>query len=202
MKKFEVNVDKALELGIMLESYCVALTIHHNPELDVLLKYAKNVSGKESINKTLNDLVARGYLTNTYHDKTKYMQGYIHLTEKFKKDILEPYVKPLEDWFDSWHALWPPKQKNLNGDYIKGDKSAAKTRLAKLMENNPKFTKGAIIAATKQFLVEQANKGFAYCPQAHYFVMKDGVSRLASGCEALLSNEKPLDDSTYEEDRL
>lgn len=79
-------------------------------------------------------------------------------------------------------ALWPEGTRNANGDYLRTNAADIEKKL-KAFVKKYKFSKETILRGTESYLSRQRAQGFAYCNQAHFFVSKDGISKLASECE-------------------
>lgn len=82
----------------------------------------------------------------------------------------------------SFLLLWPDGVRNLSGELLKNEKKDVKKRMEAFIKKY-KFDKDTILKATENFLSKQRAQGYTYCSQSHYFIMKDGVSKLAAECE-------------------
>lgn len=106
------------------------------------------------------------------------------------KDQLAQYL-PVDVDFDSliteFMALWPDDIRNKNGDPIKGSPIDIKKKM-KTFINKYKFSKETILKGTENYINGQRSQAYLYCNQAHYFISKDGISKLASECELAEKN--------------
>lgn len=106
----------------------------------------------------------------------------------FDTDTVNPVFvantfKPTQlDWIDEWREIFP-KGKKQGSLPLRGDRMAIRKKMTKFMKTYD-FTTEEIINATKQYIREQERDNFNYTKVAHYLIEKDGVSTLASICEA------------------
>lgn len=127
-------------------------------------------SSKEQIYETLQTL---GYLDpiGTFTSKALFL---------FSMDT---------EWIEEWRSLFPRGIKQ-GSHALRGDKEAVMNRMVKFMKTH-NYTKEQVIGATKRYLKEQEKDGFRFTKVAHYLIEKDGISTLASLCEAYI--EGPSD---------
>ncbi len=83
---------------------------------------------------------------------------------------------------DAFVELWPPDARNINGDKLIGHAPDIEKKL-KAFVKKYKFDQDVILRATENYLSRQRAQGYAYCNQAHYFISKDGISKLAGECD-------------------
>ncbi len=183
--KFEVDVDKLIRYKLDFESYCLLYTLYLSENSDILKQYIQ-IIGKDKLTIILHNLVNLKYIINKNNNPSKYVFEAIEITNLFRQHYLPPKVEGVEEWITTWHELWPVGIKNLNGNYIRGDKNGALSKMKAFIKNNPLYTKGVIIAATKKYLSVQRTKGYTYCTQSHYFVIKDSISLLSTFCDEVL----------------
>lgn len=86
------------------------------------------------------------------------------------------------DWVEQWRELFPKGYKQ-GSIPLRGDKPSIEKKFKKFFRTYD-FTQEEIIQATKRYLKEQEESGYAYCKVAQYLIEKDGTSVLASLCEA------------------
>lgn len=86
------------------------------------------------------------------------------------------------DWIDEWRDIFP-KGKKQGSLPLRGDRIAVRKKMTKFLKTYD-FTPTEILEATKQYIREQEKENFSYTKVAHYLIEKDGVSTLASICEA------------------
>jgi len=79
-------------------------------------------------------------------------------------------------------ALWPEGVRNMNGDKIKSNPLDITKKMGQFIKKY-KFDRQTIVSSTERYLARQRAQGYAYCNQAMYFIIKDGISKLASECE-------------------
>jgi len=146
-------------------------------------------------NKQFNDAEALfPELTANFESNIKYLesQGYLKIVGDLPEGIewRKKYLDLLptesnqstsvEEWINDWRELWPSGVKS-GGYYIKSNKEDLLNKMNKFVKKY-KFTKEQIFEATKNYLTEQKNKGWAYTKLANYFIDKDNISILASYC--------------------
>lgn len=101
----------------------------------------------------------------------------------------------LRSLVDAFVELWPPDARNINGDKLIGHAPDIEKKL-KAFVKKYKFTQDVILRATQNYLSRQRTQGYAYCNQAHYFISKDGISKLAGECD--LAGRNVENTSTWE----
>lgn len=109
-------------------------------------------------------------LTPNYNDVNSFevRQRYIEI---FGKIVDE---SSLNDWLDEWRKLFPIHKK--------GDRNGCFEKMKQFLKKYPKTTKEEILQATNNYL----NKtDFQYIMEAHYFVEKNKLSKLAAEIELL-----------------
>lgn len=79
-----------------------------------------------------------------------------------------------DDFVKRYRSLFPPR--------YKGDPKGCKIKLLNFLKTYTEFTKDTVIKATKAY-IEDFGDDYAYLQQAHYFILKNDVSNLASWCE-------------------
>lgn len=79
-------------------------------------------------------------------------------------------------------ALWPEGTRNVNGDKLKSNAIDVGKKMTSFVKKY-KFSKETILRATESYLYRQRAQGYTYCSQAHYFISKENISKLASECE-------------------
>lgn len=84
-------------------------------------------------------------------------------------------------------ALWPEGVRNMNGDKIKSNPIDVTKKMGQFIKKY-KFDRQTIVSSTERYLARQRAQGYTYCNQAMYFILKDGISKLASECE---NNDEP-----------
>lgn len=90
----------------------------------------------------------------------------------------------------NYMEIFPKGAKNKNGDYIKSTYTSVKNKMNDfLIESGEKYTDDDILKATERYIKKQKHQNFAYCQMAHYFINKDGGSRLEIELENYDENE-------------
>lgn len=79
-------------------------------------------------------------------------------------------------------ALFPDNTRNMSGEKLKSHPADIKKKMKDFIKKYG-YEKEVILNATRRYLEKQSRQGYAYCNQAHYFISKDGVSKLAAECE-------------------
>jgi len=193
--KIEVDVSKLIKEKLDFESYCFLYLLHNNKQ-DLIINYSK-------LNKfrteALDNLVKQGYIHNS-EKGDKYKLSKITMSSKFKDLFLtEAQKEGVSAWIDQWYDLFPKGAKS-GGYAIRTDKPGCLKKLEKFVNNNPTYTKGIIIAATKKYIETMKNKNYSYMKLAPYYIEKDGVSMLAGDCEQLLHSVNEPEKKGFQDD--
>ncbi len=80
--------------------------------------------------------------------------------------------------------LWPVGVRNGAGEPVRGNRKDLEKKMIAFL-NKYKYTKDTIMSATRMYLKRQSQDGYRFCNGAHYFVSKEGVSKLANECDVL-----------------
>lgn len=100
--------------------------------------------------------------------------------------------------YDRYMALWPRGVKTRNGTYIRTDAMGAAKKKFERIVKSLTCSEEHLLAATKDYLEEQACKGYTHCVRSDYFIEKDGVSLLKTWCE----NFQPVEDTEINKDNV
>tara|TARA_R110000787_G_scaffold70320_1_gene156386 strand:+ start:5001 stop:5492 length:492 start_codon:yes stop_codon:yes gene_type:complete len=84
---------------------------------------------------------------------------------------------------DDFRTLFP-KGIMSGGYYVAGDKVSCKRKLKKFFQDYD-YTPDIVLEATNRYVTTMAKQDFKYMKLSHYFISKDGISTLASECEAV-----------------
>jgi hypothetical protein len=191
LKKCEVDIAKLVELGISVEAYVVLFCKRYNNE-DLLLEYVKKCSKIST--ESLDKLLELDYITTELIDD-KYVFSKIKLTDK--TIALFPDKMEVKEWIDNWYSLWPKGVKSGNF-YVKTDPKECLKKMERFIKEHPQYTKGIILTATKKYLDSIAEKDYAYCKLAPYFIYKDGMSMLEGYCSEVHRNvNKPEENKSW-----
>lgn len=99
-------------------------------------------------------------------------------------DSLPP--ETTQQFVDKFLDLWPKGVKNKAGDYLLSHRNDVKVKLG-LFFKKYKYEEDAVLKATEAYLKIQKHQNFDFCNAAHYFISKNGVSKLAAECENYLN---------------
>lgn len=94
---------------------------------------------------------------------------------------------------EEYLGLFPEGVRNAGGDYVRGNSPDVANKLAKFVKKY-KFPKEVIIGATGNYIKQQAREQYKWCSSAHFFISKNGVSKLATECEAFKGMKEGSDD--------
>jgi hypothetical protein len=160
------------------------LTAYFQPlERKLLLKRLTNIDTFDWDNYELTD-----YADTIYDDcNVNLFDGDIEsLVDGFKQTTAPKGVT--EDEFAKlvldFQAKFPTGIRNKGGESI----SSHPTDIAKKMKTfitKYKYNATTILAATDAYLGRMKRDGYAWCNAAHYFILKNGISKLAAECESL-----------------
>lgn len=120
-----------------------------------------------------------GYIETKIPKSEDYTIRNVSITEKG----LSLFPDDITNWAKEWRDLWP-KGVTSGGYPVRADLPG----IIKKLKNFTKkygYSKEDIFKATRIYLQEKELNGWAYIKLANYFIEKDGMSILASCCEAL-----------------
>lgn len=139
-------------------------------------------------NSEYSMLIDNEYIEIQYTDKT--MFGIPKVTNKFKKDFLKSPHTDVVEWIEKYRDLFP-KGIYSGGYLVRGDRKGCIKKMKTFMNKYPEFAdKDLILKATKNYIDDKQKDNYSYLKLAHYFIDKDGISLLASYCEAIISQSK------------
>lgn len=126
-------------------------------------------------------------ITRVVPDLTQQLR-FIKFSEKATK-ILFSNNKNLTKFVDDYRALFP--------NNYKGDKRGCRLKLVNFFKDYEEFSQENILQATKNYIDNFSGK-YDYLQQAHYFIIKNQVSNLASWCEKLSQDDSDNSGSIVE----
>lgn len=88
----------------------------------------------------------------------------------------------IKEMMDTYRSYFPAN--------YKGNPESCTTKMVQFMKKHRKYTPEIILKATKQYneMINLTNKQ-PFRRQAHYFIIKDGISDLATYCDMVIKNE-------------
>lgn len=181
----EINTEKLKKYGIDFNQYMFCQFIYQQCQPD-LLQY-RSIFGQFVDKDSLDMVRSLGYL-DLKNEDDGYRFSNIFVTDLFIEDFIEKPIpsklitNDLKDWFDDWFDLFPKGVKS-GGYLVKSDKAGCYKKMKSFVKEYPEYNKDIIIRATKDYINYMRMKQFEYMQLAHYFIMKNGVSSLASFCE-------------------
>lgn len=92
---------------------------------------------------------------------------------------VERIPKLVEDFI----AIFPEGKRNAGGEYLRGNSTDVTEKLNKFLKKY-KYPAETILGATSKYVKQQARDDYRWCSAAHFFINKNGVSKLATECEA------------------
>jgi len=185
----EINTEKLRKYGLDFNQFMFCQFIYQQAQPD-LSKY-RSVFGEFADRDSLDMIRSLGYL-DLKKEEDDYRFSNMFVTDLFVEDFIEKPVasklisNKLSDWFDEWFDLFPQGVKS-GGYLIKSDKAGCLKKMEKFVKTYPEFNKDIIIRATKDYINYMRMKQFQYMQLAHYFIMKNDVSTLASCCEDVVN---------------
>jgi len=146
----------------------------------------------------LKQLTHRGYIERE-GEEVIFTEKANKLVEN-NKTTLTAASKGVEEWIDDYRELFP-KSVTSGGYPVRGDRKACIKKMQQFIKENPEYSnKELILNATRSYINRKELENFRYMKLAHYFIMKDKVSSLASECEMILESEINSDkNSSFEE---
>jgi hypothetical protein len=130
---------------------------------------------------------------NIYDSEEEPKEGTVVLTVPQERDKMiqtEEFIEFMKQFL----ALWPDGVRNINGDYLRSNQRDLIKKLRQFLTKY-KYNYDVILKATTTYLKRQGANGYSYCSQAHYFVSKNGESKLATECEAIVKGKQSAEDS-------
>ena len=113
---------------------------------------------------------------------------YIKFSEKSTKIFFDGSGN-IDTFVNYYRALFPP--------HYKGDRRGCRVKLVNFLRDYEEFSKEDVLKATGNY-IDSFNGRYDYLQQAHYFILKNQVSNLASWCERLSEDDSDPDSSTVE----
>jgi len=180
----EINIDLnyTKKLGITPQQYVLAYLINFKDK-DRYIEI-KKLYLEDCLKEDLHNLIIKGYLfggnkENMYDftfDKSK-ING-IFDTQNDTTDSLswEELVSQFRDTF--------PSGTKSGGFYVKSSKRDIEVKLKKFIKDY-KYPYDVILKAVKNYVEQSKENGYQYMKIAHYFILKNGESMLASYCDAV-----------------
>tara|TARA_R110000803_G_scaffold71102_4_gene134180 strand:+ start:19137 stop:19754 length:618 start_codon:yes stop_codon:yes gene_type:complete len=145
-----------------------------------------------TINITLIPLQEKGFIKIMPEGKVQVRQKTINLFKlpitSEEKQITEAVNNSqklsttVDQWISEWRDLFPMKIKT-GGYPVRGTKQGCIKKMKSFIKANPGVTKEMIFKATKRYLEERRQTGYAYMKMADYFINKDGASMLETYIE-------------------
>jgi hypothetical protein len=89
----------------------------------------------------------------------------------------------MEDITDQFLELFPDV-KNAAGERLRSNRIDTRKKLEQFMTKYKIKDKNLILEATERYLRRMKTSGYQYCSCAMYFILKDGISKLATECES------------------
>jgi len=126
-------------------------------------------------------------LTRVLPDLTQQLK-YVKFTPTAQKLFLETSGK-MDTFVEDFRELFPVN--------YKGDNRGCRIKLVNFIKEYDEYSKEDILEATKNY-INSFNGSYNYLQQAHYFVMKNQISNLASWCEKLSQEDGTNTGSTVE----
>ena len=195
-----ISLKKLINQNISADEYIVLylLNISENWKLKQYLEIID-----VDIAEITKSLIERKFLRKI-NDNDSVETGNLEVTNVLKNFLKKKSNdEDVEEWITEWYGLWPSGIKS-GGYYLKTDKKGSLRKMKKFLVFNPEYDKEIIMKATKNYLLEQSIKGYAYTKLAPYFIDKDGLSILAGECEVLENNIELVNNGhqNYGEDEI
>lgn len=92
---------------------------------------------------------------------------------------------------ESFLLLYPEGVRNKNGDYLRSHQKDIVTKMNTFV-NKYKYPTDVILGATARYLTQQSQEQYAWTNAAHFFISKNGVSKLAAECESYKRDPKDV----------
>lgn len=165
-----INLTRLVTLNLSPTEYCYLIC---------LLRKESYIGLLTSVQETnlLKSLEEKRYLKIINADEIVLRQKALNILNE-----ISPHA--VEEWIDEWRELFPSGVKTA-GRPVRGDKKGCLKKMIKFCKDNPEYTKENIIEATKIYVFDKRRNNYAKMTCADYFIMKDGISLLASLLEDL-----------------
>ena len=189
MNKKEVRVDFSIlsNLGLSPNQYVIAYCIHHKLKdtfYEVIGSYKE-----ECTKEDIFTLIEKGYLNNgnkeniyeISFDKCSIIGIFTDLKE-------EPKELTDEEFFVAFLGKFPAGITS-GGIYVKSSKRDVQTKLKKFEKEYSEYDRDTILKAAENYVHRYSLSNYKYMKVAHYFILKNNESVLASECEAILNGD-------------
>lgn len=94
-----------------------------------------------------------------------------------------------EELVQNFIEIFPEKTRNGGNEVLRSNKLDVSKKMRQFISKYD-FSKEVILGATRKYINIQSRTRYQYCSGAHYFIMKDGNSKLANECQAYLEGDK------------
>jgi len=163
-KPTNICLNELIVLSLLVyENYKAIQNIHKNTTTNII--------------EMIESLEKRGYvkIVDTFIDEDRgvFYPESVSLRDKTLQLFDEERIN-LNELVDKYRALFPRE--------FRGDLQGCKTKLKTFLRKYKKYTPEIILQATESYNNLMTN-GNGYRRQAHYFIIKDGISDLAKYCE-------------------
>lgn len=183
----KIDIKKCMELGIDPNSMTLLTAIKKADSefYDWFKEECKVNDG--SINIYLLDLRNWGYIqlppTFPYHT----FEELVALNKGKKvKDKSDP---EFDKFVSEWYALWPFEVKTMGHSVRSGEAGCSSKLKSFFKRTKGKYTKEAVMIATKAYLNYFKQRDYQGIQTAQYFIEKNRSSALESTCEAYLAGK-------------
>lgn len=164
--KIVIDIDFIQKLGISIHAYTLLFLLYYGEKVDIVSSPQLIISLEKAgyIKDQETGLILRKKAIDLFSNKIS-----------IKDDKLEAFV-------DKYRDLFPIGVKS-GGRLIRGDKQGCISKFKSFKNKYPEYTQEEILDATKAFLDGKKKVNYDKCTSADYFIIKDGLSMLASYCE-------------------
>lgn len=194
-EKVEINFDKLKELGISPNQYTIAYCIHNN--LKTQYNYLIDCYKDECVKEDIFSLIEKGYLSNKNKENIFEISFEncsiigIFDGQKIESAHLSDgeFITQFLDKF--------PSGVTSGGIYVKSSKRDVETKFKKFEKKYPEYDRNTILKATENYIERSKINNYKFMKVAHYFILKNDESVLASECEAIINGEESPSSSIF-----
>jgi hypothetical protein len=107
--------------------------------------------------------------------------------------IVEESTSKMDELVDSFLNLFPGDIKNAGGEKLRSNRLDTMKKMTQFMNKYKVKNPELILSSTERYLnrMKSAN-GYQFCSSAMYFILKDGVSKLATECENVVEENPDI----------
>ena len=189
---YDIKVEEFMIIACLNLDMLVPLRVYlRNKTSDQMLAYMQPMVRKLLLKQLvqLDEFSWDNYELTDLADQV-FEECAIHIVMDESTLVKEPLVpadkvtKLVEDYI----ALFPEGVRNAGQEYLRANAKDVATKMSGFLKKY-RFPAEVILGATARYVKQQAREQYKWCSAAHFFISKNGASKLATECDAYNSNK-------------